>query len=394
MPSKNSAISRASGAPPEIGTRSRPPSALAHLREHEPVGDLVAQREPARDGLSGAFEPADLTSDRKRPVDQPPLRARRLVEARLHGRIDLLVHAGDAREHGRADLEHRLADAQRVGQERDREAHVGAGQEHQPPEVVREREIEEHQVVVAVVVLHRVDDARHRVVVAVAEHAALRRPGRPRGVDDGVQVLLVDRRRRLVERGRVRRRVVAAVRGEPGEVVEREHVLQVRQLVRDRLDLRELVGVPQTTPTASECSRRYADVARRAVRVDRDADRADVREREVHERPVEVVLREDPERVALADAACEQAVRVGPDALVRFRPRDFPPAVARLGEVRRPSDARRRPRRAKGARSSVVRSAAGSPPSRRCRLGHFSELTERGSAPEGESRWSQLLRDP
>jgi hypothetical protein len=50
-------------------------------------------------------------------------------------------------------------------------------------------------------------------------------------------------------------------------------------------------------------------VLRRAVRVDRGADRADVREREVEERPLEARLAEDPERVALADAERQQAVR-------------------------------------------------------------------------------------
>ena len=51
----------------------------------------------------------------------------------------------------------------------------------------------------------------HLVVVAVPDHAALRRAGRPRGVDEREEVLLVDRRDRVVERARVRRRDSAAL---------------------------------------------------------------------------------------------------------------------------------------------------------------------------------------
>ena len=78
----------------------------------------------------------------------------------------------------------------------------------------------------------------------------------------------------------------------------------------------------------------YAHVAGRAVRVDRDADRSDVAEREVEERPLERRAREDPEGVALADAQREEAVGEQLDPLGRLGPRDLAPAVLGLDEVR------------------------------------------------------------
>ena len=83
------------------------------------------------------------------------------------------------------------------------------------------------------------------------------------------------------------------------------------------------------------------DVARRAGRIHGDADCADVREREVDECPLEAVPREQREVVAFPHSPREEAVRVGPHALVRVRPRDLGPAVLRLDEVRGAAAARR-----------------------------------------------------
>ena len=62
--------------------------------------------------------------------------------------------------------------------------------------------------------------------------------------------------RRLVQRSRVRGRVVAAVRRETFEVVVREDVLERRELFRDGLDLAELLASSQTIATDSECASR------------------------------------------------------------------------------------------------------------------------------------------
>ena len=130
---------------------------------------------------------------------------------------------------------------------------------------------------------------------------------------------------------------VDPVRGEPGQVVVREHVLQPRKLLRERLDLRELLGVLAEDPHSLGVLDHVGDVLRGAVGVHRDAYRSDLREREVHERPVEAVLREDRERVAFRDPACEQPVRVPAHQLVGVLPRDLaPPFLAVvLDEIRR-----------------------------------------------------------
>ena len=59
---------------------------------------------------------------------------------------------------------------------------------------MREREEQEHHVAFDREVLDVVDLVDHRVVVAVPDHAGLRRPGRARGVDVRVEVVLADLR--------------------------------------------------------------------------------------------------------------------------------------------------------------------------------------------------------
>ena len=118
----------------------------------------------------------------------------------------------------------------------------------------------------------------------------------------------------------MRAREVDAVRGQPGEVVVREDVLEPRELVGDLLDLCELLGVLADDSNRVGMREEVADVTRGAVRVDRDPDGADLRQREVDERPVETVLGEDPERLALAHAAGEEPVCVGAHELVRIAP--------------------------------------------------------------------------
>ena len=74
MASKNSAISFASGAPPEIGIRSRPPSRSLHLAEDEPVGERCRLASPRGTGSSRAS--SRLTS---RPIGSAQSMSRRLT---------------------------------------------------------------------------------------------------------------------------------------------------------------------------------------------------------------------------------------------------------------------------------------------------------------------------
>ena len=97
---------------------------------------------------------------------------------------------------------------------------------HQPPEVVGERQEEEHEVSLDRDVVELVDDGDHRVVVAVPDHAALRWAGRARGVDVREEVVLGDGVCGLVDRRGVARPVRAAAGEQIGEVGERERVLE------------------------------------------------------------------------------------------------------------------------------------------------------------------------
>ena len=123
------------------------------------------------------------------------------------------------------------------------------------------------------------------------------------------------------------------MRREPVEVVVGEDVLKGRELVRDRLDLGQLLRVLAHDPDSFRVREQVADVVGRARGVDGDSDCADVREGEVDERPLEAVSREEREVVALAHAPGEEAVRVVADSLVGLRPAHFTPAAVVLDQV-------------------------------------------------------------
>ena len=176
----------------------------------------MLERETARHRLAALTQAPDLTSDRERPVDQSPPRARRLVERADDRRVDLLVDTRHAREHGRSHRGERIRDRVRVGLEGDAVAVERPGQVHEAAEVVRQREVEQAHVTRLHVARHLLDHRSHLVVVPVADHAALRRAGRARGVDERVQVLLVDLVHRIVERARMLRRMSGSFRVERG----------------------------------------------------------------------------------------------------------------------------------------------------------------------------------
>ena len=322
-----------------------PSEALLHLRVDEPVGQAVleGERRPAaelpccRSALSRL--PTRIAHSIRRRLD-----ARRLGERRRDCGMHLLVHAGHAREDRRPHLRHRPGDVQRVGQEGDRVAQVRPGEVHQPTEVVREREVEEHDVARAARVREAVSGRDHRVVVPVADHAALRRARRSGRVDEREQVLLVDRGDCLRRaRPGFASAVLAALLFERRQVGEREHVAEPWERRPAASTFARCASSSQRTPTASEWLEDVVHVVRRRVRVDRGPDRADVREREVEQRPLERVPREDAEGVALADAAREEAVREVRRPAPPPRPM-APPATCRLAR--------------RGSRSPVFRATA------------------------------------
>ena len=103
-----------------------PAEAVAHLLEHECVGDAPLQCEVERHALAALDVPARAVADGQRPVDQLLLDAGLLRELLQNGRVHFLVHARHARQDRRPHREQRLGCAQRVGEERDRVAHVRA----------------------------------------------------------------------------------------------------------------------------------------------------------------------------------------------------------------------------------------------------------------------------
>ena len=111
---------------------------------------------------------------------------------------------------------------------------------------------------------------------------------------------------------------------------------------RDLLDLRELARVLADDRHRLGVRQQIPHVACGAGGVHGNADRADLREREVDERPVEAVSREEGDVVAFPHPPGEEPVRVRPHAVVGVRPRNLiPAALVRLREVGRPLPVRR-----------------------------------------------------
>ena len=171
---------------------------------------------------------------RSGPVDEPAARAGLLVEGRAGRLVHLLEDARHAGEQRRVDLRERVGEARGVGDEGDGEAPVDPRQVEEPPEVVRERQPEEHDVACAhQLLLLVVERRRVRVGVPVGDHAGLRRAGGSRRKEEGVEVVLADGRARLVEGVGVGRGELPAAGGEVVKVGEGEDVLDPGDPIAD-----------------------------------------------------------------------------------------------------------------------------------------------------------------
>ena len=114
------------------------------------------------------------------------------------------------------------------------------------------------------------------------------------------------------------------------EVRKRQHVRQPQGL-----DLGQLGLVLRQPAHHLGMLKQIGGFVGRAVRIDGRADRADEREREVEERPLEGRLPDDRERVAFRDAEREQYVGELVHGSRRLAPRDFsPPPGLDLREIR------------------------------------------------------------
>ena len=165
----------------------------ADLREHFPVGELVLLAQQEAGLASGAFGLAHLAADPDRPVEDRLFEAALFFHAAGRERVDLLEDPRHRGEVGRFQFGQVGHDLQRVALPvGDRRAEVEAAQLDQQGEGVGEGEVEVGDVF-AFDHARVVDHVEHRSVVAVGDHAALRRPGRPRRVDEGADVLRGDR---------------------------------------------------------------------------------------------------------------------------------------------------------------------------------------------------------
>ena len=249
--------------------------------------------------------------------------------------MNLLVDAGHAREDGRPHGGQRLPDPVGVRAKRGRVPRVRTGEVHQSSEVVREREVEEHDVAPHDEPVEAVDHGDHRVVVAMADHAGLRRAGRPRGVDVREEVVLADPGLGLGERPRLRGPEFTSAIGQGVEIGEGEHVPEARQPVAHLRDLCGLLLVLDQDAYGLGVPEDVGAVVRGGVRVDGGGDRAYEGEREVEERPLEARRAEDSDRVALADAERQQSVRQLLHPTRRIRPRHPVPDSVLLDQVGR-----------------------------------------------------------
>ena len=266
--------------------RRRPRSAAGRRAAPSPSSRRAGRRGgAAARATRGSGSPAwrrrlDPRPDAERPVERA--RASRPCASskpRDDRGVDLLVDARHAREDRRPHRRSAVGDAERVGAEGEREARrtapTGGGAARscgraggRGAACRRARRSRSHLV----------DDGDHLVVVAVADHAALRRAGRARRVDVREEVVLADRGARLVERRRVRRGELAAARLEVVEVGEREHVAEPGQLgprpprpsraaPRPRRGRRPPPsGRARTRSPAASCSRRSGRRSRRRGR--------------------------------------------------------------------------------------------------------------------------------
>src|SRR5438552_4027151 len=125
-------------------------------------------------------------------------------------------------------------------------------------------------------------------------------------------------------------RELAPARAKLVEVGERHDVIE-----RRAGGLRPLLLVLDEHADGLRVLEDVQDVAGRARRVDRRADGADERQREVEQRPLEARPAEQRERLAPADAEGQQPVRELLDGPSRLRPRNLAPVALDLVEVGR-----------------------------------------------------------
>ena len=181
-------------------------------------------------------------------------------------------------------------------------------------------------------------DVRHEVLVR--QNRALRLARGAGRVDHRREVTRKDRRRALLEGARVRAQGREALldhgrerRGlprAPRHVVENDHVLELGAAVADIDHLLELDRARDDDDLRERIPQDVLDLGREVARVDRHAERAEGKRREVRHRPLGPVLREDRDAVVPVDAEEREPQREALRALSEVRGRERRPGPADL----------------------------------------------------------------
>ena len=183
-----------------------------------------------------------------------------------------------------------------------------------------------------------IDHVEHRAVVAVGDHAALRRPGRARGVDEGADVARGHGAPSALPGGGV-----TGAAG--GEIVERDrviagaghpdHLLELRQLVADLADLLQLLVVLDDHDLGVGVLEHVLALLGGVRLVDRDDDGADREGGEVEVGPLRAGVAENRDLVALLDAEVDEPESERPDRLHDLAEAAADPVLAVLVADRR-----------------------------------------------------------
>ena len=157
----------------------------ADVGEEALVGLVEGLLHVLGDRLAFVEHVADLDAERDRLLGFLALRGRQRLDRAVGERVDLLEHARHRGQVGRFDLLQLRDDLFGVAAEvGERAAEVEDGELDQQGEGVGEGEVEVDDLV-ALDLAGLADHVDDRGVVAVREHAALRRAGRAGGVDEG-----------------------------------------------------------------------------------------------------------------------------------------------------------------------------------------------------------------
>ncbi len=222
------------GAAPVLACLRLPPNAARTFLNSASSAASKCCLQLGRDLLAGGLQLPHLQADLRGALD--------LLGVAVGGdeRVDLLEDPRHRRQVGRVDLVELDDDLLHVAAEvGDRGAEVDRQQLDQQRVGVREREVE----VGDLARLERADRlarVEHLAVVAVREHAALRRPGRARRVDERVRVLGLDRGGALGHLGGVAAAAALA------QVLERDRVADVAARVDRRSRPPGRAGRPRT----------------------------------------------------------------------------------------------------------------------------------------------------